>query len=304
MYEKAFITGGSGLLGLNFILQNIKKIRFTSVENNRTIPFPHINSISCQLENPFSIKSTLKSYSPNFVINSAGMTNVEECEKYPDKANFINGTIAGNIAKATYENDIKFIHISTDHLFDGNQSFMKEKDQPNPINSYGYSKALGEKLVLKNNPNALIIRCNFFGWGPSYRESFSDFIIKNIESKNKIKLAHDYYYTPLSTKELIDYIMLLIDGNARGIYNVVGSQRISKYEFGLKVAEIFSLDHSYINKVSLKSLGIGTSRPSDLSLCNKKLHNFIGSNIGIIDKSVKELKEQMNTSLFKKIKTI
>ena len=282
MYEKAFITGGSGLLGLNFILQNINKIKFTSVNNNRKIPLVNVDSVACKLDNSNSIESALNSCHPDFIIHSAGMTNVEECENHPDKANFINGTIAGNVAKVAYENGIKFIHISTDHLFDGKQSFMTEKDLVNPLNSYGSSKALGEELVLKNNPNALIIRCNFFGWGPSYRESFSDFIIENIKSKNTIKLAHDYHYTPLSTRELIDYILLLKNGNAKGIYNVVGSERISKYEFGLKLANIFSLDESYINNVPLESLDIRTSRPKDLSLCNKKLHNFIGNNIGII----------------------
>lgn len=304
MLEKALITGGSGLFGLNFILQNKDNISVIAHENKRKINIPSIEKTCFSLNDINSINSALIKHLPDYIIHAAGMTSVEACEENPEKANIINGTLAANIAKVAFDKGIKFIHISTDHLFDGNQSFVSEEVPLKPINAYGYSKALGEDLVLKNNPDSLIIRCNFFGWGPSYRDSFSDFLINNLKNKNDIKLAHDYHYTPSSTRRLINRINELIAHNANGIFNVVGSERVSKYEFGLKLAEIFSLNRNYIEKVSLKSLDIKTPRPADMSLCDKKLHNFLGKNIGIISENIIELKEQIDTKLFNIIKTL
>ena len=304
MLSRAFITGGSGLFGLNFILQNTSNYNFSALQNNRKISLPNTELVHMRLDNLASIETGLKSHLPDFVIHAAGMTNVDDCEEDPTKANFINGTLAGNLAKISHELGIKFIHISTDHLFDGTSSFISEEMQTNPINAYGSSKALGEDLVIKNNPDSLIVRCNFFGWGPSYKASFSDFIINNLSSNTKIRLANDYYYTPCSTFGLIKSINSLIARDAEGIFNVVGSERISKYEFGLKVANIFDLSEGLIEKVTSESLELKTKRPSDMSLSDKKLINFLGKNIGIIDCSINELKEQLNSQLYNKIKTL
>ena len=304
MSKRAFITGGSGLFGLNFILQNIYNYDFCALQNNTTISLPNTQTVHMNLEDLVSIETCLNAHLPDFVIHAAGMTNVDDCEENPAKANYINGTLAGNLAKITHEMGIKFIHISTDHLFDGTTSFVSEEKEKNPINAYGFSKAFGEDLVIKNNPDSLIIRCNFYGWGPSYKMSFSDFIINSLSNSSKIQLADDYYYTPSSTSGLVNSINSLIARNAKGIFNVVGSERVSKYDFGLKVANIFELSDSFIEQVSSKSLNLKTKRPSDMSLSDKKLHNFIGKNIGIISVGINELKEQLNSQLYNKIKTL
>ena len=116
-----------------------------------------------------SIEETLKINTPKVVIHTAGMTNVDGCDDDPNAANFINGILPANLAKVCHDLGIKFVHISTDHLFDGTESFVSEEASPKPLNAYGYSKTLGEEGVMKNNKDALIVRCNFFTWAPSYR---------------------------------------------------------------------------------------------------------------------------------------
>lgn len=304
MSKRAFITGGSGLFGLNFILQNTNNYNFCALQNNKIISLSNTETVHMNLEDLVSIETGLKAHLPDFVIHAAGMTNVDDCEENPTKANFINGTLAGNLAKITHELGIKFIHISTDHLFDGTTSFVSEEKEKNPINAYGFSKAFGEDLVIKNNPDSLIVRCNFFGWGPSYKASFSDFIINNLSNRSKIRLADDYYYTPSSLSGLINSINSLIARNAKGIFNIVGSERISKYDFGIHLANTFELPDSLIEQVNSKSLNLKTRRPADMSLSDKKLHNFLGKNIGIISEGINELKEQYNSQLYNKIKTL
>ena len=304
MRPRAFITGGSGLLGLNIILQKSSNFDFYVLEHDRAINLPNINIVKADLADMSSINAMLKLYKPQVVFHSAGMTNVDRCDAYPDMANFINATLASNLAKASYDLGIKFVHISTDQLFDGKTSYVTEPTPTSPLNAYGYSKALAEEKVAKNNPEALIIRCNFFGWGPSYKASFSDFIFNNLNLNKKIRLADDIFYTPSVMQNLINSINKLIVKDANGIFHVVGSERLSKYEFGIKMANCFNLDINLIERVSWDSLGAQARRPYEMSLSDNKIVEFLGAGLGNADENIQVSKNELDSQLYKKVKSL
>ena len=181
MKNKVLITGGSGLLALNWALTINKNFDVFLGYHKRQFNILNTKSIKLELEIYDELYSQLSNLSPKIIINTAGLTNVESCEKFPKLANKSNITIAKNLAKVSKFLNIKLVHISTDHLFDGKKTYYNEKDQINPLNVYGKTKAIGEKEILKINEDALIIRTNFFGWGTDYRNSFSDFIIQNLQ---------------------------------------------------------------------------------------------------------------------------
>jgi len=304
MLKRVFITGASGLLGLNLALQKWQDYKYFLLENDRKINLPLTQNIQMDLSDCSAIEAGLKLFKPEIVIHSAGMTNVDGCEADPSRARFINGLLAGNVAKVSHELGIKFVHISTDHLFDGSKSFVSENTSPNPVNAYGFSKALGEELVVKNNSNSIVVRCNFFGWGPSYKLSFSDFIINKLTSNESIKLVGDVYYTPASTVSLIEVIKKLVAQDVEGVFNAVGRQRISKYEFGLKLARIFSLPTDLIEKIELNSLGVKAERPRDMSLSDNKIRRVIGHDLGTVEKNIYQISGQIGTELHNRIKAI
>ena len=304
MLTNAFVTGGSGLLGLNFLLHEPQQYKFSAHSHKRQPNLPNVQFTKMDLGSLHSIEKELKAYSPEVLIHTAGMTNVDGCNEDPNAANIINGIVPANIAKVCHDLGIKFVHISTDHLFDGTESFVSEETPPKPLNAYGYSKALGEEGVLKNNKEALIIRCNFFTWGPSYRFSFSDFIYNNLFNEQPINLADDIYYTPALAQNLIDAIFSLLSKDAVGIFNVVGSERLSKYEFGMKMADIFNLNSFSIKQASWSTLGAKASRPYDMSLSDLKLREFLGYDLGSSNKNIQDLKALMNTKLFNKMKSL
>ena len=92
--------------------------------------------------------------------------------------------------------------------------------------------------------------------------------------------------------------------DASGIFNVVGSERLSKYEFGIKMADIFNLDSDIIKKGSWSSLGAIAIRPSDMSLSDLKLRKFLGYNLGSSKQNIQDLKALMDTKLFNKVKSL
>ncbi len=275
MRKKILFTGGSGLLALNSALYLRNDFEVYLGLHNRIINLQDVHTCKIDLENEQELEKELIRINPDILINAAGMTNVEECEANPEEAKKINGIIPGMLARLSKKLNIYFVHISTDHLFDGTKSFQTEEDTISPINEYGKSKAKGEQEVIKYNKDALIVRTNFFGWGTSYRQSFSDFIINSLRQEKKITLYSDVYFTPIFIQTLIELIQVLIKNNRTGIINIVGNERISKYDFGILIAEIFGLNKNLIEKgliVNNKNL---VQRPKDMSLSNHKIKNLL-----------------------------
>ena len=234
----------------------------------------------------------LESIAPCFVIHTAGLTNVEKCEDNPELAFHINVRLSGLIAKVTKELDIPLVHISTDHLFSGLSFLLQENEPINAVNVYGRTKAQAEITVVEINPNALIVRTNFYGWGTSYRKSFSDQIIQSLRTYQTLHLFDDVHYTPIFVENLIQTVHDLLDKKAKGIFHVVSDDRISKYDFGILIAEEFGLNKSLILKSTLQSQGNLVKRPLDMSLSNLKVREFLGRNLGTVKEQIAQLHQQ------------
>ena len=292
MRKRILFTGGSGLLALNSAVYLRNDFEVYLGLHSRIINLEGVHTCILDLENEQALEKELIRIKPDILINAAGMTNVEECELKPNEADNINAIIPGVLARLSKKLNIYFVHISTDHLFDGTKSFQTEEDTISPLNVYGKSKSKGEQEVLKNNNEALIIRTNFFGWGTSYRQSFSDFIIYSLRQEKKITLFSDVYYTPILIQTLIDQIQLLIKDKIKGIINIVSDERVSKYDFGLLVAEIFLLNKNLIERGSLENNKSLIQRPRDMSLSTKKLNNY--NNNFTIPKIINQIYQLLN----------
>jgi len=290
--KKILITGGSGLLALNWAHQVCQDFDVILGLHEREVSIKGAESLKISLESEIQFSKCVDIIKPNLIIHAAGMTNVDQCEALPELANIINYEAAKFVSDVCLKNNIDLIFISTDHLFDGSVPNVSENHVKNPLNCYGRTKSLGEDYILLNNPNALIIRTNFYGWGTSYRQSFSDFVIDNLRKGNKITLFNDVFYTPILIETLVETVMALYLKNATGIFNLVSNERISKYEFGLMVADIFGLDASLILKGKIEDRLELVQRPKDLSLSNRKLINFLKTTIPSIQDQIFELKEE------------
>ena len=272
--KDVLIIGGSGLLAVNWALKVRHHCNVTLLLHHQEVCMRDVDIIKCSLADTKKLLSQFKILKPDMVINCAGLTNVEACEKSPDLANRVNVEYAKNIACICNLLGVKLIHISTDHLFSGEYSMVDESISPNPVNTYGKTKRDAEIAVLNEAPSSLIIRTNFFGWGTSYRRSFSDWILFELKSNNKIHLFKDVFYTPIIISELVGAVNELLDLDTRGIIHVVGNERISKYEFGIHLAEIFELDTRLIIPTLISEKDNLVERPKDMSLSNGRLINL------------------------------
>lgn len=265
--------------------------------HDRQIGLSGVSTVQLDLDSQDALTHGLKDLKPNIVVHAAGLTSVEACEADPDLAMHVNANLAGNLAVVCRKLATPMVHISTDHLFQGDAPLVDEGCLVRPINIYGLTKAEAEQKVLDANPSALLIRTNFYGWGTGYRRSFSDMVISALRSGKRISLFNDVFYTPILAETLVNVVHALIEKKASGIYNVVGDDRVSKYEFGLKLAKDFNLDGSLIDLGRLADRSSLVKRPHDMSLSNLKVSAFLGAKIGGLEQQILRLKQQEEDGL-------
>ena len=151
-----------------------------------------------------NIENIILKEKPDIVLNCAAYTKVDDAEDIWKLLNYqINTLWVYNLAKITNKYNIKFITISTDYVFDGqNELGYNENDICNPINNYWMSKYLWENLALKENKNSIIIRTSWlYGWWFEFK-NFVNTMLKLSETKNEIKIVNDQFWIPTYTKDL------------------------------------------------------------------------------------------------------
>jgi len=304
MKETVFITGGAGLLATNWSLAIRDRYSVILGLHERNISPAGIGVRQIDLEAVEHIIHVFEAAQPQIVVHSAGFTNVEKCEAKPDMARHINVELAANVAQACARLGLPLVHISTDHLFSGDASLVTEAHSVAPKNVYGQTKSEAELRVLQAHPQALIVRTNFYGWGPKYRKSFTDVIIEALRLGKELTLFKDVFYTPILIETAAQAIHDLINLKAKGIFHVVGDERVSKYEFGLKVAKEFNLDASLINPGLLADQVSLVQRPYDMSLSNQKTCNLLGRKLGSVDEHIARLHQQEQSGFSQEIKKL
>lgn len=301
MKKKVLITGGSGLLAVNWALSIRDKYEVTLLLHQRKISLQGVKTDSMPLNSLGECIDAVNKHQSDIVIHTAGLTSVEECESNPFLAREVNVDLAKNIAIACNKLNVKLVHISTDHLFSGKGNLVTEESNTLPLNNYAKTKLEGEQQVQENCKDALIIRTNFFGWGTKYRQSFSDFIINKLRDNEVVDLFSNVFFTPILIDELSKKTCQLVDANLNGIFNVVGSERLSKYEFGVKLANCFGLDTNLINEISIKDKSNLVKRPKDMSLSSKKICKILNCTMPSIDEQFQALKQQESDSAINQV---
>ena len=304
MRKRLFLAGGSGLLALNWALLCREKYDVFLGLHNRIINPPFAFTVHLPQATTQDLINTLSEISPHLVVNAAAATNVEYCELHPEVSYKVNVVFAEQIASACNQLRIPLVHISTDHLFSGVSPFATEQTQSAPLNVYGLTKAEAESRVLNVCPNALIIRTNFYGWGTKYRSSFTDKVIQELQGGNVYTAFNDVYFTPILVSELVSAIHQLLELGAKGIFHVVGNERLSKYDFCLLLANTFCLQQSLVQPISIQDVTNLVQRPKDMSLCNLKATQMLNRSLGSVVEDLVRLRYQSTQGYSKELQQL
>jgi dTDP-4-dehydrorhamnose reductase len=228
--KKILVTGSNGQLG-----NELKELASS---------FPQFQFIFSSREelsiaDKQGVENFFRKYQPSYLINCAAYTAVDKAESEKELANEINGTAVGILASVCKQYGAKFIHISTDYVFNCAASTpLKETDKVDPVNAYGASKLLGEELALQNNPQSIIIRTS---WVYSfYGKNFVKTMMRLMNEKESIGVVSDQVGSPTYAFDLAETIMqiIVLDNWQPGIYNYSNEGVISWFDFANEIKRL------------------------------------------------------------------
>jgi len=278
---KVVITGSNGLLGqslLNVLLKeknNYDVYGFSKgVNRSGRNDFQYF---SIDITNQNQLTKELLKIKPDYIVNTAAMTQVDACENDTVKCDTLNVNVVQWLAAICQELSAHLVHISTDFIFDGKKGWYKETDVPNPLSYYGFSKLKSEQILEKSNTNYTILRTSLV-YGKGFDMSRSNIVLwvkESLENKREITIVDDQFRAPTYVEDLALACKISMDKNATGIFNIASSKLLSIYEIAMEIAEVFDLDNSYIKPIASSILNQTANRPAktgfDLSKTNSIL---------------------------------
>lgn len=276
---KILVTGASGLLGLNLCLGKWDSHTLVGVDRGKLRGTP-FELLQADLTAPGAISRLIERSRPDAILHTAANANIDSCEADPEGARLLNGEIPGLLAEAAAKASIRFLHVSTDAVFDGTKpGEYTEEDIPNPLSVYARTKLLGERNVLSANPQAIVARVNFFGWSLSGKRSLAEFFYNNLAAGQPANGFTDVYFCPLFVGDLAKVLIQMLERGLSGLYHAVGGEALSKYEFGRRIACQFGFDESLILPKSVEESGLKARRAHNLRLSVHRLSTALGMEI-------------------------
>ena len=227
------ITGANGQLG--------NELRVVS-KNFFGYDFIFTDISELDISNADEASEFIKKANPDWIVNCAAYNAVDKAESEPESSMLINAIAVKNIADAIKGSETKFVHISSDYVYDGKSNLpYDELSEPDPSSSYGRSKLAGERYALLH-PGSMIIRTSWLY--SSFGNNFVKTILKHGREKDSLNVVFDQMGTPTYAADLAGAIMHIISGVIRnhhaftaGIYNYSNEGVCSWYDFAVEIVK-------------------------------------------------------------------
>ncbi len=262
MKRKIILTGASGGLGSALMAKLSQHHDVLGLCHAN--PAPGLKELD--LREPAAIQKLAKEFQPEIILHTVGLTDVDRCDRDLEAALDINTRSTLHARLAAEAVGARIIHISTNDVFSGEQGLYREQDIPLPVNFYSQTKYMAEQM-LYGYQKSLILRFTILSWYASGKTTFAAWLVKSLRAGKPVSLYGDQYNSPLYVETLAEWIEALFDAN--GLYHL-GSERWSRWQTGMAIAQAFNLDTSLIQKTSAVLAHTPAPRPLDVSLdCSK-----------------------------------
>jgi dTDP-4-dehydrorhamnose reductase len=257
---RVLVLGAEGLLGTSLV-------RHLRAEGHDVLRHARQGDVDIRgdLTEPVEVSTALDEASSEVVINLAALTNVDDCERDPQRAYLANVRIVENIARwmRTSGGAPHLIQISTDQVYDG--AGTHSENDVTLSNYYGFSKYAGELAAAL--VSSTVLRTNFFG--PSRRPgrtSLSDWLVMSLRQQTPITVFDDVRFSPLSIARLAELIELVVVRRTPGVFNLGSRDGMSKADFAFAIADALALPTPRMKRGTSRQVKLTAYRPSDMRM--------------------------------------
>lgn len=285
---KILLTGASSSPGFKTLIELADKGYKVYAIYNRNpinITLDNVEPVKLDLTDFSSVVKLFQEVEPDIVIHMAAIGDVDLCEKDRELAWKTNVETTRLLVKLCLKNNVKMIYLSTDYVFDGTRGLYKEEDLPNPINYYGLTKLISEEIVKSALDRYVIVRTSaVYGLGIG-RKNFGKALIEALSRGQKVKAIVDQWLSPTLNTLLAKAIVEIMEKDLEGIFHVAG-ERVSRYEFAVRLAKKFGFDTNLIEQARMDEFNWIAKRPRDSSLDCTKARKMLSTDFHTLDYSL------------------
>ena len=253
------------------------------------------DSTSLDITDTEAVRNMVQNFQPDAIVNAAAFTAVDKAEAHVGTAFAVNATAVHNLASAARACQARFIHISTDYVFDGtNKTPYKEQDYTNPQSVYGRTKVAGELLALAANPDSVIIRTSWLF--SEYGNNFVKTMIRLAGERDNLSIVHDQTGSPTYAGDLAQAIIALMQQPVapRGIYHYGGNKSVTWYEFAQAIFQAAQQQAPnfrvpQLNAITTDQYPLPAPRPAYSIMDCQKIENECGIKASDWQKALNEI---------------
>lgn len=268
---RLIVTGAVSLLG-KYLIEELKStyqislvVHHPNPANNRQEKAPKIYPVD--ISQPDDLGRLIFRIQPQFIIHLAAISNIDYCESHHDEAWRVNVIGTQNLCQALRGYPTQMIFASSNMIFSGTHPPYKETDLPRPVNFYGKTKAAAEQIVLALSPATVVRFTTLFGWPPAgARGNDVTYYSPLLRKKSPIYLVNDRFFNPVYAAVAARAVKNIVDGRLTGIFHVGGKDRVSRFTFVRKIAEVFGSTHAPFLPVAHDYFPNLAPRPKDATL--------------------------------------
>ncbi len=303
--DRILVTGASGLLGSNFVLQAAGlNQHVTAVFHQHPLALPGVIAVGTDLTDEKAVRRLIREHHPDWIIHCAAATNVDWCESHPAEAFRQNRDATQYLAEEAREIGAGMVYVSTDAVFEGGHGCYREESQPNPQNTYASSKLAGEKAVQAALARHVIFRGTMFGWNMQPKQSLAEWFLSALEAGSTAPGFSDVFFSPLLVNDMSEMIQEGMRRGIRGCYHIGSRDACSKLDFGRRIAAEFGLDQGLVVPSLIEETVPRAKRPKNTSLNTDKAAEALGHAMPSVASGIGRFRHLRDEGFAARLKTL
>lgn len=300
--KNILIIGANGFTGRQ-ILNDLSQLTTYKVTGSSLHPdiqpkhTTNYNFIETDIRDLTATRRLFETVRPDVVINNSALSVPDYCEQHREEAYQMNVTAVEQLAHLCEAYNSRFIHLSTDFVFDGQATQLyTEEDSPAPVNYYGYTKWKGEERVADICHSYAIARVAIV-YGktlPGQHGNIVELVMKRLLKGEEIRVVSDQWRTPTHVEDVSQGVSLLIENMTNGIFHICGNDCLTIADTASLVARYMGADQSLIHPVTTNEMNEATPRPRFSGMRTEKARRILNYSPRSMEEGIKQVIDELN----------
>jgi len=285
---RLLITGGSGLVGWDLVKRARAaghEVAYTYHETDRERDTESgATALALDVRDPDRVDAVVQRWEPDAVVHAAAMTDVDECECYPDRARAVNVDGTKHVVAAAEGVGAHLLFFSTGFVFDGDGETFTEADPRSAVNYYGQTKIDAEDAIVDSPVDATVCRIDQpYCWPtPWQTKPFVSWVLNRCENGTSFPVFTDWYNTPVYVPDCNETVLELLETRTTGVYHVCGPDYVDRYTWARSIAEEFGYNTALVERSQSVEANLSARRPNN-HLSNEAVKRAIDASFRSID---------------------